>query len=201
MNVLVESNFLLELVFLQEQSSACSELLKLARKRRIRLVIPAFSITEPLDKLHRQRLSRQKIQQEINSEIKQLARSTGFKKRIAELESVDVLLSKSIDDEQKRYEKLTQRLLSIATIIPLDSAVLKSAKTLSARLSLSMQDAIVYASTLTFLNNGPRTPSCFLNRNSKDFEIPEITTELEGLGCRMIPGFVDGLRFVEKRIG
>ena len=44
MNVYVESNFVLELAFLQEQSSSCEEILSLAEGGRIQLVLPGYSL-------------------------------------------------------------------------------------------------------------------------------------------------------------
>ena len=44
MIVYVESNFVLELAFLQEEYESCMELLRLAESRDIHLVLPAFSI-------------------------------------------------------------------------------------------------------------------------------------------------------------
>ena len=53
MNVYVESNFVLELALLQEQSSSCEEILSLSEDGRIRLVLPAYSLIEPYETLIR----------------------------------------------------------------------------------------------------------------------------------------------------
>jgi len=47
MIVYVESNFVLELAFLQEEYERCLELLRLAESQDIHLVLPAVSIGEP----------------------------------------------------------------------------------------------------------------------------------------------------------
>ncbi len=49
MIVYVESNFVLELAFLQEEHERCLALLSLAESRDIHLVLPAFSIGEPYE--------------------------------------------------------------------------------------------------------------------------------------------------------
>lgn len=54
MNVYAETNFVLELSFEQEQSPSCLEILNLCINKEINLIIPAFCLTEPLEKLHRQ---------------------------------------------------------------------------------------------------------------------------------------------------
>ena len=45
--VSIETNFVLERAFEQEQSESCSRILELASHSRISLVIPAFSLAEP----------------------------------------------------------------------------------------------------------------------------------------------------------
>ena len=49
MIVYVESNFVLELAFLQEESEDCSEILQLAEAQRIELVFPSFCVGEPYE--------------------------------------------------------------------------------------------------------------------------------------------------------
>ena len=53
MNVYVESNFILELALEQEQSSSCDAILSLGERQDIRLVLPAFSLSEPYETLVR----------------------------------------------------------------------------------------------------------------------------------------------------
>ena len=49
MIVYLESNFVLELAFLQAEHEECSAILRLAETGEIRLVLPAFSIGEPYE--------------------------------------------------------------------------------------------------------------------------------------------------------
>ena len=49
MIVYVESNFVLELAFLQEEYESCLELLHLAESQAMHLVLPAFSVGEPYE--------------------------------------------------------------------------------------------------------------------------------------------------------
>ena len=49
MIVYLESNFVLELAYLQEEHESAEEILKLAEEDRIRLVLPAYSVGEPYD--------------------------------------------------------------------------------------------------------------------------------------------------------
>ena len=46
------------------------------------------------------------------------------------------------------------------------------------------------------LARGQTDQSCFLNRNSADFENPSLVAELQALGCKILPAFDQGLSFV-----
>ena len=82
MNVFVETNFVLELAFEQEQSKNCLDILDLCLSNQINLNIPAFCLTEPLEKLHRQSLNRENLQTELNKEITQLRRNRNYQVRM-----------------------------------------------------------------------------------------------------------------------
>lgn len=47
---------------------------------------------------------------------------------------------------------------------------------------LAHQDSVVYASVLRHLRS-VESPACFLNRNSKDFDDPDIEQELAAARC------------------
>ena len=49
----VETNYILELAFAQEQSESCQRLLEISEQGNLRLVIPAFSISECFETLIR----------------------------------------------------------------------------------------------------------------------------------------------------
>ncbi len=200
MKIYVETNFVQELVFLQEQSESCEKILSICEKKDATMWIPAFSLAEPLDKLHRQKNLRQEIQKNLDSEIRQLSRTSGYQTKIQSIKNLDLLFAQSIEDERKRFEYYRKRILDIALVLPLDSNVLNESENLEKSLNLSAQDAIVYVSVLSNLRTNQSEDSCFLNRNSKDFDIPDIRTELESYNCLMIPRFDDGLQFIEARV-
>jgi hypothetical protein len=92
-------------------------------------------------------------------------------------------------------------MLRTAEVILLDGAILKSAVDIQAEFGMSGQDAVVLASALAHLAFHRPTESCFLNRNSKDFDDPDVRERLETRGCKFFGKFEDGLRHVVSRIG
>jgi len=65
---------------------------------------------------------------------------------------------------------------------------------------MSAQDPVVLASIFRHLDQHHPVESCFLNRNSKDFDDPDIRERLESHGCKFFAKFQDGLRYVAARI-
>lgn len=78
MNVYVETNFVLELVFQQEQSASCEQILALGEAGSTQLVVPAYSLAEPHEKITRQAKSRRDLQLTLQAELRQLARTSSY---------------------------------------------------------------------------------------------------------------------------
>lgn len=200
MNVYVETNFILELVFEQEQCAPCEQLLSHTESGLFRLLIPAYCLAEPHEKLIRQAKNRQELQRSLDTELRQLLRTGSYSNQIRNIQEVASLLIQSNKEEQQRFVRYRKRLLAIADFIPLTSAVLEGAASYESLYDLTPQDALVYSSVLTHVRQNNTAQSCFLNRNFRDFDNPSIVDELERHRCRMIPRFDHGLAFVTGRM-
>ena len=197
MNVYVESNFVLELALLQEQSKSCGELLNLCRRGEISVVIHAYSLAEPYETLVRRRKKRQQIKRDIDTELNQIARTATYADRLPRLVELTALLVRSADEDAKRLEEVLNNVVEVADIIPLEAQILTESIRYQQIHGFSPQDAIVHASIISNLRRGnPDNPSCFLNRNSKDFDDQNIVDELQRHQCKLLPSFESGLNFV-----
>ena len=88
-------------------------------------------------------------------------------------------------------------IVDVADIIPLEAQVLTESIRYQQIHDFSPQDAIVHASIISNLRRGRSdNPSCFLNRNSKDFDDQNIVDELQRFQCKLIPNFDSGVKFV-----
>ena len=201
MNVYVETNFVLELVFQQEQLVSCEQILQLSEAGRIKLAIPAYSLAEPHEKLSRQAKSRREIQQILDTELRQLARTASYTTRINSIQDIANLLVQSNKDESQRFVHYRDRLLKNTEVIPLTADILTEAAIYEDPYDLKPQDALVYASVISHLRHNQPTVGCFLNRNSRDFDSPDIVNELNKLNCRMIPRFDHGYDFIQSQLG
>jgi predicted nucleic acid-binding protein len=199
-NVYVETNFVLELVFEQEQRASCEQILTLCESGRAHLIIPAYCLAEPHEKLTRQARSRRELQQNLEAELRQLARTTSYATRIISIQDIASLLVQSNEEEKQRFVHYRDRLSGIAEIIPLTLDILREAATYESPYDLTPQDALVYTSVITHLHQNNLSASCFLNRNSKDFDNPDIVDELNKNNCTMIPRFDHGHGFIQARL-
>ena len=124
MNVHVESNFVLELALLQEQSKSCEELLRLCRRRDISLFIPAYSLAEPYETLVRRRKQRLQVKRNLDTELNQIARTATYADHLRRFDELTALLVGSADEDAKRLEKVLTDIVDVADIIPLEAQVL-----------------------------------------------------------------------------
>jgi len=200
MTVYVESNFVLELSLQQEECDSCKAIVELASAGQISLAVPAFSLAEPHVALSGKERARSRLSNDLRVHLSELGRSRPHQEVPASFEPLAALLISSAQEEREGLKGTISELLNAADVIALDAAILRSAAEVQTQYSMSGQDAIVLASVITHLEIRRPAESCFLNRNSKDFDDPNIRERLEALGCRFFARFEDGLRYIISRI-
>ncbi|MGF1515570.1 MAG: PIN domain-containing protein [Elainellaceae cyanobacterium] len=200
MNIYVETNFVLELTFEQEQAASCEKILQLCEADRAKLIIPAYSLAEPHEKLRRQAKSRQELQQSLDIELRQLLRTAPYVDRIRSIQDLASLMVQSNEEERNRFIQCRERIFKAGEIVALTAGILVEAASSEMIYDLAPQDALVYSSVVDHLRRFQPKQACFLNRNSKDFDSPDIVDELNRLHCRMIPRFDNGNDFIRSRM-
>ncbi|MGF1481414.1 MAG: PIN domain-containing protein [Cyanophyceae cyanobacterium] len=200
MNVYVETNFVLELTFEQEQCASCEQILQHCEAKQAKLIIPAYCLAEPQEKLIRQARKRRELQQLLDAELRQLSRTASYASRINSIQDLASLLVQSNEEERNRFIQYRKRLLNTGDIVALTATILTEAATYETQYDLTPQDALVYTSVINHLQHHQPQQACFLNRNSKDFDNPDIVNELNQLNCRMIPRFDHGYNFLQSQL-
>lgn len=199
MIVLVETNFVLELVFSRDKFASCRALIDMAEKKVIDLLLPAYSMVEPNEAIIRRRKARLKAYDTITSEIREINRSTPFEEAANQLAQLTGLLIQVGESEQDELRKVICQLLNVASLIDLNTGILQQALAFQADLSMSPQDAVVFASVLSVL--GQRGgPACFITKNTKDFSDPRIEDSLDPYDCKLLFDFENGLNFVQSKL-
>ncbi len=81
-------------------------------------------------------------------------------------------------------------------------SIVNAAIAYQADLRLTPQDSIVYSSVISHMVSSDPEIKCFLNRNARDFAIPDIEdVELPKYNCRLITSFPNGLGFIQSQLG
>jgi predicted nucleic acid-binding protein len=199
-NIYVETNFVLELTFEQEQCASCEQILQLCEAGQAKLIVPAYSLAEPHEKLSRQARRRRELQQLLDAELRQLSRTASYVSRIKSIQDIASLMVQSNEEERHRFIQCRDRLLNIGEIVALNANILIEAASYETTYDLTPQDALVYASVIGHLRQYQPQQACFLNRNSKDFDSPDIIDELRQFNCRMIPRFDSGYSFLQSQL-
>ncbi len=200
----VETNFVLELAFLQEDHEHCEEIIGLAEGRAggLQLVIPAFSVGEAYHRQIRQEAERSALQGRIINALDDISRTRPYAERSMELRDVTSFLEESNREDRGRLDSVLKTLLSAAGVIPTTGAVIVEAFHLQRSRGLSPPDALVYASVLSHLRSAApqgAQGSCFVTRD-RDFTDDDIRADLEALGCKLLFKFEDAQGYVRSRL-
>lgn len=158
------------------------------------------STFEPHEKLTRQAKSRRDLQQNREAELRQLDRTTSYAIRISSIQDIASLLLQSNEEEKQRFIHCRDQWSGITEVIPLTLDILKEAATYEAPYDLTPQDALVCTSVIKHLRQNKLSASCFLDRNSKDFDNPDIVDELNKNNCTMIPRFDHGYGLIQAQL-
>jgi len=197
MNIYVESNFVLELALSQAQSQSCENILALCESGQVGLLLPAFCVVEPYDTLVRRAKNRKELIRKLDLEFNQLSRTPVYTTQLAPLQDVSRLLTQSSIDEEQNLYKTLDRILKVCETIPVVPEILRAAAIFREKpLELSVQDSIVYASVVHHLNIYNTNQKCFLNRNSRDFNQPDIQMMLNSHNCKLIFNFEKGYNYI-----
>lgn len=202
MIVYIESNFILEIAFLQGENQYCDDIMNLASSSTIDLVLPSYSIGEPYETLIRRRKSRKKRLNQFNNEIIQLSRSKPYKKPLKDFDIIRSLIITSIEEEKKRLNTTLEQILGISEIISIKQEIIESAIRYQTDFDFPPQDSIVYSSILDHLSNSDiNRDKCFITRNPKDFSSPDIVDQLKKYNCEIHFNFKSGLNYIQHKLG
>jgi hypothetical protein len=140
---------------------------------------------------------RSRLVAELQKHIFELGRSKTYREAPGSFGELVALLITSARRERTGLQRVTDDMLKTAEIIPLDSDVLHTASGIQFAFDMPPQDSIVLASITSHLAATKPAESCFLNRNTKDFDVPNVRDKLDQFGCKFFGRFHDGLHHVE----
>ncbi len=176
----------------QEESAPAERLLAAAETGAIDLALPSFSLSEPLVRLRRGVRDRNRLMEQLNSQVGQLARSSPHQAEVSALRVIPDLFANIEKREMDRLTGTVERLLASARLIELDLPTFRDATNYTTRYALEIEDAIIFSLVIADLKSRPaREHHLFANRNRKDFSDPGIVNELKNLDCEAMWSFAE----------
>lgn len=199
MIVYVETNFLLELAYLQERCESCRALLDLAADGAITLALPAVCAAEARATWHRRAADRRDFHTALQKHIREISRSEQF--RGLGDQSRDALAALIAGGEQSRdrLEQAIGTFADTATMIPLSADIISIARWHELAYSLSPQDAVVLASVRAHAETHAGQ-KVFVSQDAKGFANPTVYDELAAVDCKVLVNFTDALAYVQNAL-
>ncbi len=206
MIVVVETNFIVELVLQQEQSRACENIVALCTSgSHLRMVIPAFAVAEAGMFLERRKGERRNLVSELPVHARNMGRSKNLRRTTEIVEELRADLVQAELEEASRWLDLRLRLEDEVGIIPLTAATF--AETISIQIGREIEqlpDAIVLASLKGFLEeelreSGAHMPVLFVSKDNV-FGTPAVLKQLDALGCTYVNSFVNAEARIRSHI-
>jgi predicted nucleic acid-binding protein len=192
-NVYVESNFILEILLEQEDKSDCDSILFLAKNAIINLIIPEFAISEVFETVVRNAKNRISLAEKLSYDLNKFGAFYSSEEYTTFTEKI-ISFGDSMESMLISLEKLLGNILECAELIPISKdVVLNSFGTNKLK---SPQDSIIYSSVIEHLNKKKSNINCFINKNSKDFDDPDVKKRIKDLDCKAIFQFNTGLRYI-----
>ena len=195
-----ETNFVLELAFLRDEVDHAEALLALAENQRIRLVLPAFSLSEPYESMTRRSRDRRALLDRLGTEITELARSRPYASLDDTSRAFTSLVAQSADEEWTRLNSVQVRLLDAAEIVALSGETIRRGLGVGPAFGLSPQDALVFASVENHMAASGSEPKVFVTKNRKDFLTGEIGDRLAELDCKLLTRFEDARGYILSQL-
>jgi hypothetical protein len=204
--VYVESNFLLEIAFTQQDAAAAETILRLAEDSSIVLAMPAVALVEPFATIRYRNSERREVLDSWSHMMNRLKPN-----RLSDLglfapkQRLDAGMVDAYGDaadlvrqQSSLLNQMVDRVLGVAKILPFGATEMRRA--LSYReLGLDTVDSLIFAIIITHLEQAnPSDVSCFVSRDKKGFANQDISAELSSHGSRYISTFTNALAYIQS---
>ena len=108
----------------------------------------------------------------------ELARSAPYVDLREKFEPLDSVLLGSSQAERASLRRVIAEVVSIGSVLPIDLNVLQMVTSIQDEHAMTLQDAMMFAAVLADLETARPKVSCFLNRNTRDFDDPGVLAKL-----------------------
>lgn len=207
MIIIVETNFIIEVVRQQEQSAFCEEILNLSSPASgAHVAIPAFAVIEAGMVFERNRGQRRKfVQEDVRGFVRESGRATILRRFERSISELDAEFVRAQNDEDDRWLNFRVVILDGMEVIPVTNETIDESIALEIGREVDrLPDAIVFASVTQYLSRlraaGVGSPACFISRDKAAFNKRVLTEQLRELNCSYIDSFEHALARIRASI-
>jgi len=197
--VYVETNFLLELAYLQERCDSCQLILDFAKAGKITLALPAFSAAEARFTSRRRTSERREFRESLRKHIREISRSEPFRGLVAQSSDVVTALVAGDNEARTRLEETIEAIEEYGITIPMTGEVISIARRYESIHPLSSQDALVLASVKSHAEKTAER-KCFISQDYRAFNDLGVLDELSTVGCKFVSTFTDGVEHIKSAL-
>jgi len=204
--IYAEANFALEIALQGPkpgaEARAAAEILTAAEERRLQLVIPEFALAEAFSKVAYRHVDGERARRGLHGEMKRLQAVVGLHAETSfEIEPDLAQLAARKTMEMNRLLEVTARLAKAGELISPDYQFLGESAFIWAS-GLSEKDAIIFRAVLIHLGQRQDEPhKCFVTRDRKAFDTPQVRETLRSHNCDFRSSFVAALDWVSNPDG
>jgi predicted nucleic acid-binding protein len=184
MIVYVETNFLLEVVFDQEESTDARFLIEQAVARRCELRIPNFCIAESVIAFEGRRANRDRLRRELQSVTVQITRSSQHADLTPKSFDLRAGLIRANESQSSELRATLRAALACARFLQPSEPAIDRAEALAEKFKLSFQDSIVLAVILHDAAVEAATGrKIYVSRDRRGFDKDLVRSQLKGVDC------------------
>jgi hypothetical protein len=195
--VYVETNFLLELAYLQERCGSCEEILRLAKENAIALVLPAFCVAEARSTWRHRVSDRQEFHQAFKVHVRTITRSEPYRALKHQFQEILDALASGGEDVRERLEAAVLIASDAGEVIPMTEPIMRMAYSIELDSFLSPQDALVLSSVQSHAEEHEGL-KCFVTQDVRDFANPIVYRDLAARQCKVLVNFDDALAYIKN---
>lgn len=195
MIVIIETNFILQIVLQQEHSAACEELLGFCSDSGgAQLAIPAFAVAEAAMVMERRQGLRKKfLQDDVRPQVEESGRSKLLRRFASVVNDLNEELLRADAEEASRWLDFRTTVLHSAHVISLATTTLDEALAIQVGNEIiKFPDALIFASIKEYLQElrarQVDTPAYFLSTD-REFGTDAVLQQLRKLNCTYITSF------------
>lgn len=197
----IESNFVLELVFDQEERTFAEQILGFVEQGGASLRLPAFTLIEPFYRVTSQVKRRSELRRLLEQERKHLARVTDETLRSVKAsvtQSIRALDEANLTDYERLYVTL-DRTLACAQVLAITRSTYLRARRYQDEYDLEYPDAVIAASVIEDLERH-QDLAAFVCRDAALTD-SMVRAEFERRHCVLLTNFERAAHFVTGRKG